>query len=70
MIDVKGIPLQRLRALPPMPTVSGLNELGGFTRFYIGVNISTDELKEWSARRITDFFQGIAKVIHARGVPR
>lgn len=70
MIDVKGIPLQRLRALPPMPTVRGLNELGGFTRFYIGVNLSVSEFKDWSPQRITNFFNGVAQVIRARGIPR
>lgn len=70
MIDVKGIPLQRLRSLPPMPRYSGLNELGGAVKFYIGVNLSVDEMRDWSSRRITDFFEGVAKIITARGIPQ
>lgn len=70
MIQVTGIPLTKQRPLPPMPTVRGLNELEGFTRFYIGVNVSVDEMKSWSPQKITEFFQGIAMVIGARGKPQ
>lgn len=69
MITITGIPLTKQRPLPPMPTVTGLNELQGFTRFYIGVNVSMDEVRDWSPSRITNFFEGIAKVITARGIP-
>lgn len=69
MIAITGTPLTEQRPLPPMPTVSGLNELQGFTRFYIGVNVSESELRDWSPQRITTFFEGIAKVIKARGIP-
>lgn len=72
MIDIKGIryvkPYYPLR-LPPMPTV-GLNDLGGAVKFYIGVNISVDEMREWSPQRITNFFSGIAQVVATRGKPQ
>lgn len=68
MIQVTGIPLRSQQPLPPMP-MTGLNDVNGFTRFYIGVNLSMDEVKEWSPQRITQFFEGIAKVIGARGKP-
>lgn len=64
MIDVKGIPLQRLRVLPPMP-MTRLCDLDGAIKFYIGVNLSIDSFKEWSPQRIYGFFDGIAKIIRA-----
>lgn len=70
MINITGIPLTNQRPLPPMPMVSGLNNLHGFVKFYIGVSLTADEIKEWSPQRIMNFFTGIAKVIVARGVPQ
>lgn len=60
MIDVTGI--QRLKILPPMPTVR-LCDLSGAIRFYIGVTLTADEFKEWSPQRIANFFNGVAQVV-------
>jgi hypothetical protein len=70
MISISGISLTNQKPLPPLPTVRGLCDVEGFTRFYIGVNLSVDEMRNWTPQRITDFFQGIAIVIGTRGVPQ
>ena len=69
MIDINGLPL-RLHTLPPMPLLNGLNDVSGSVKFYIGVNLTVDDFKEWSPQRIANFFNGIAQVIQVRGIPR
>lgn len=63
MIDIFGVQSMsgrqpELTKTPPIP--QGLNEVEGFTRFYIGANINIDTFKDWSPQRITDFFNGVA----------
>lgn len=70
MIDITGIQKRnRNRQLPAVHVSQGLNEVGGFTRFYIGANISMDTFKDWEPQRITKFFEGLTQVVHARGNP-
>jgi hypothetical protein len=69
VIDITGIGrLQRKAQSHPAesPTPKPENVLlDGFTRFHIGVNVSIDEMRHWSPQKMTDFFQGVAKVVHA-----
>lgn len=66
MIEITAIQKAHKRQVQPSAiTLRGV-ELEGFTRFYIDVNITADTMREWPAQRITDFFNGVAKVIRAR----
>lgn len=70
MIDVTAIQkTHKLRQQPQVIIPRGLNELEGFTRFYLDVNIAADTMLDWSAQQITDFFDGVAKIIRTRGKP-
>lgn len=62
MIQITGIPLIEQRPLPPMPTVR-LRDLSGGIKFYIGVNLTANELSKWSPQKITNFFNGVAQVV-------
>lgn len=62
MIAITGIPLSNQRSLPPMPTVR-LCDLSGGIKFYIGVNLTADELSRWPLQKITNFFNGVAQVV-------
>jgi hypothetical protein len=67
MIDITGIariPRPQPRAPKAAPTCQNVS-LDGFTRFYIGVNVSAEDMRHWSAQKIADFFQGVAKIVHA-----
>lgn len=67
MIDITAFQRPKaLRASPP-PISFGVASVEGRAQFYIGVNISADELSEWSPHRIEQFFNGIARIITARG---
>lgn len=70
MIDIIGIHKQAAvsKAVRSVVTVRReVNDVSGFTRFYIGVNIKADDFADWSPQRITNFFNGIAEVVRARG---
>lgn len=69
MININGLPL-RLRALPPMPLLNGINDVSGSVKFCIGVNLTVGDFKDWSPQRLANFFNGVAQVIRARGIPQ
>lgn len=70
MIDIMGIKkLNQVKPAAQRTASLGLNEVQGFAKFYIGVNVCADEMKDWPAHKITSFFSGVAQVIHARGNP-
>ena len=73
MIDVTALQKKGSRcertAPAPVAIPRGLNEIQGRAQFYIGANINVHTFKEWSPERIRMFFDGIARVILARGKP-
>jgi hypothetical protein len=42
-------------------------DVQGFVRFNITVNLSGDEIKDWSPERIRAWFDGVAQVVEAAG---